>query len=83
MKADTERAANSLPGGNVPNNPLTALPNGDIKCTVCEVTMNGGAQAQSHLGGVKHKTRMDKAVRASWRGRGGWRGGLRGGWHSR
>ena len=61
VKVDTERAMNSLPGGNRPGNPLQSKPNGDIYCTVCDVTMNSGAQAQSHIGGVKHRTRMDRS----------------------
>ena len=61
VAADTERAMNSVPGGNRPGNPLQSRPNGDIHCTVCDVTMNSGAQAQSHIGGVKHRTRMDRS----------------------
>ena len=74
VKADTERALNSLPGGNRPGNPLQSKPNGDIHCVVCDCTMNSGAQAQSHIGGVKHRTRMDRTYR-SFRGRPG-RGGV-------
>ena len=89
VKVDTERAMNSLPGGNRPGNPLQSRPNGDIHCTVCNCTMNSGAQAQSHIGGIKHRTRMDRTYR-SFRGRpgrggfgrgfGGWGGPGRGGW---
>ena len=90
VKEDTERAINSLPGGNRPGNPLQSKPNGDIHCRVCDCTMNSGAQAQSHIGGVKHRTRMDRTYR-SFRGRagrgggfgrgfGGWGGPGRGGW---
>ena len=76
VKQDTERAMNSVPGGDRPNNPLQSRPNGDIYCTVCDVNMNSGAQAQGHIMGVKHKSRMDRAMR-SLRGRGG--RGVRGG----
>lgn len=73
VAADTERAMNSVPGGNRPGNPLQSRPNGDIHCTVCDVTMNSGAQAQSHISGVKHKSKMDRTMRG-FRGRG--RGGF-------
>ena len=64
-----------------PGNPLQSRENGDIYCNVCDVTMNSGAQAQGHIMGVKHKSRMDRAMR-SFRGRG--RGGFgRGGWGGR
>jgi len=83
VKADAERAMNSIPGGTQPGNPLQSLPNGDIYCKVCDCNMNSGAQAQSHIVGVKHRHRMDKFVRGH-RGRGGGRGGFfghRGGYH--
>ena len=94
VKVDTERALNSLPGGSRPGNPLQSRPNGDIHCRVCDCTMNSGAQAQSHIGGVKHRTKMDRAYRSlrGFRGGrggfgrgfgggfGGWGGGGRGGW---
>lgn len=83
VKADTERAMNSVPGGSQPENPLESLPNGDIHCRVCDCNMNSGAQAQSHIVGVKHRHRMDKFVRGQ-RGRGRGRGGFfgnRGGFH--
>merc|ERR1719431_1915835 len=74
---------NSIPGGTQPGNPLQSQPNGDIYCRVCDCNMNSGAQAQSHIVGVKHRHRMDKFVRGQ-RGRGGGRGGFfgnRGGFH--
>jgi len=83
VKADAERAMNSIPGGTQPGNPLQSQPNGDIYCRVCDCNMNSGAQAQSHIVGVKHRHRMDKFVRGQ-RGRGGGRGGFfgnRGGFH--
>merc|ERR1719348_496129 len=70
ISADTERAMNSVPGGNKPGNPLQSRPNGDIFCTVCDCTMNSGAQAQSHIAGVKHRAKMDRSMR-QMRGRGG------------
>eukprot|EP00092_Neocalanus_flemingeri_P005911 GFUD01006365.1.p1 GENE.GFUD01006365.1~~GFUD01006365.1.p1 ORF type:complete len:336 (+),score=98.28 GFUD01006365.1:894-1901(+) len=83
VKADTERAMNSIPGGSQPENPLESRPNGDIHCRVCDCNMNSGAQAQSHIVGVKHRHRMDKFMRGQ-RGRGQGRGGYfgnRGGFH--
>jgi len=83
VKADTERAMNSIPGGSQPENPLESRPNGDIHCRVCDCNMNSGAQAQSHIVGVKHRHRMDKFMRGQ-RGRGRGRGGFisnRGGFH--
>jgi len=76
VKADTERAMNSIPGGNQPQNPLQSRPNGDIHCRVCDCNMNSGAQAQSHIVGVKHRSRMDKFVRSQRGGRGRGRGGV-------
>jgi len=83
VKADTERAMNSIPGGSQPDNPLESRPNGDIHCKICDCNMNSGAQAQSHIVGVKHRHRMDKFMRGQ-RGRGRGRGsfyGNRGGFH--
>lgn len=82
VKQDAERAMNSVPGGTQPENPLQSLPNGDIYCRICDCNMNSGAQAQSHIVGVKHRHRMDKFVRGQ-RGRGRGRGGFfgRGGFH--
>jgi len=83
VKADTERAMNSIPGGSQPDNPLESRPNGDIHCRICDCNMNSGAQAQSHIVGVKHRHRMDKFMRGQ-RGRGRGRGvffGNRGGFH--
>ena len=60
-----------------PNNPLQSQPNGDIHCTVCDCTMNSGAQAQSHIAGVKHRSKMERTMR-SFRGRGRGFGAQRG-----
>ena len=50
--------------------------------------MNSGAQAQSHISGVKHRTKMERAMRG-FRGRGrgfgprgSWGPGMRGGFHN-
>jgi len=60
---------NSSSGHERPNNPLQSQPNGDIYCTVCDCTMNSGAVAQSHIAGVKHRTKIERSMR-SFRGRG-------------
>jgi len=77
VKADTERAMVGVPGGVQPENPLESQPNGDIYCHVCECNMNSGVQAQSHIVGIKHRSRMDRYVRGH-RGRGRGRGGYSG-----
>ena len=68
-QVNNPESMNSSPGHERPNNPLQSQPNGDIYCTVCDCTMNSGAVAQSHIAGVKHRTKIERSMR-SFRGRG-------------
>lgn len=54
--------------------PLKNLPNGDIRCEICQCNMNSEPQALTHTNGAKHKRAMEKLRRSS-RGRGRGRGG--------
>jgi hypothetical protein len=62
MKEDTKRAKSSFSGCQMADYPLEDLNSGFIRCKVCEVTLNSGSQARSHLNGVKHRHQMDRTA---------------------